>query len=67
MLKHKYVYVHICNEQYIYIYIYIYKGESVISTHGIRKGIMNSNMNMKNIEYKMDERNIAYIMKEHKT
>ena len=41
----------------------IYKGESVISTNGIRKGIMNNNMKMKNTEYKMDKKNIAYIVK----
>ena len=30
----------------------IHKEESVLSTNGIRKGIMNNNMKMKNTEYK---------------
>ena len=45
----------------------IHKGESVISTNDMRKGIMNNNMKMKNAEYKMDKKNIAYIMKGNKT
>ena len=45
----------------------IHKGESVISTNEMRKGIMNTNMKMKNTEYKMDKKNIAYIMKGNKT
>ena len=45
----------------------IHKGESVISNNDIRKGIMNNNMEMKNAEYKMDKKNIAYIMKGNKT
>ena len=54
----------------MYMYKYamnnIYKGKSVISTNGIRKGIMNNNMKMKNTEYKMDKKNIAYIVKGNK-
>ena len=30
----------------------IHKGENVISTNDMRKGIMNKNMEMKNAEYK---------------
>ena len=45
----------------------IHKGESVISTDDMRKGTMNNNMEMKNAEYKMDRKNIAYIMKGNKT
>ena len=45
----------------------IYKGEKVISTNGIRKEIMNNNMKMKNIEYKMDKKNIVYIVNGNKT
>ena len=45
----------------------IHKGESVISTNEMRKGIMNNNMKMKNTEYKMDKKNIAYIVKGNKT
>ena len=33
----------------------------------MRKGIMNNNMKMKNTEYKMDKKKIAYIMKGNKT
>ena len=33
----------------------------------MRTGIMNNNMKMKNTEYKMDNRNIAYIVKENIT
>ena len=40
----------------------IYKGESVISTNGIRKEIMNNNMKMKNTEYKMDKRRTLHIL-----
>ena len=45
----------------------IQKGESVMSTNEMRKGIMNNNMNMKNTEYKMNKKNIAYIVKGNKT
>ena len=45
----------------------IRKGESVISTNEMRKGIMNNNMKMKNTEYKMDKKNIAYIVNGNKT
>ena len=45
----------------------IHKGESVISTNDMRKEIMNNNMKMKNAEYKMDKKNIVYIMKGNKT
>ena len=56
-----YKYMQICNEQYIYI------GEKVISTNGIRKEIINNNMKMKNTKYKMDKKNIVYIVKGNKT
>ena len=45
----------------------IHKGESVISTNDIRRGIMNDNMEMKNAEYKMDKKNTAYIVNGNKT
>ena len=45
----------------------IHKGESVISTNEMRKQIMNNNMKMKNTEYKMDKKNIVYIVKGNKT
>ena len=51
----------------IYAMNNIHKGESVISTNEMRKGIMNNNTKMKNIEYKMDKKNIAYIVKGNKT
>ena len=55
-----YKYIQICNEQYIYI------GEKVISTNGIRKEIINNNIKMKNTKYKMNKKNIAYIVKRDK-
>ena len=45
----------------------IHKGESVISTNEMRKGIMNNNMKMNNTEYKMDRKNIVYIVNGNKT
>ena len=45
----------------------IHKGENVISTNEMRKGIMNNNMKMKNTECKMDKKNIVYIIKGNKT
>ena len=44
----------------------IHKGESIISINDMRKGIMNNNMEMKNAEYKMDKKNMAYIIKVNK-
>ena len=45
----------------------ICKGESVILTNEMRKGIMNNNMKMKSTEYKMNKKNIAYVVKGNKT
>ena len=46
----------------------IYVKEKVLSQlMKWEKGIMNNNMNMKNTEYRMDKRNIAYIVKGNKT
>ena len=57
----------IYNSNIYYTMSNIHKGESVISTNEMRKGIMNNNMKMKNTEYKMDKKNIVYIMKGNKT
>ena len=58
---------YICTNIYKYAMNNIYIGEKVISTNGIRKEIINNNMKMKNTKYKMDKKNIAYIMKGNKT
>ena len=40
----------------------IHERENVISTNGIRKGIMNKNMKMKNTEYKMKKENMHTLL-----
>ena len=45
----------------------IRKGESVISTNEMRKGIMNNNMKTKTLNIKWIKKNNAYIVKGNNT
>ena len=59
MLKHKYICTNICK----YTLNNIHKRGKVISTDGIRKGIMNNNMKTKYTEYKIKRRKLCILQR----